>query len=343
MKSKALFFGVALGVLAAIAPACGGTQMCSAANCRGCCQNNMCVTTNTADATCGINGVACDNCTTKGQTCNATSFSCIAVAGTGGATGTGGAVGMGGMTGSGGAVGMGGSSGIGGMPAGASCNPQNRMCGTGQTCVATDDMLQNGVCTSSCDIFSNSGCTPGNACQISQAQPIAFQCFPQSGTAAVGAACSLQAAASCVTGAQCLGTGAMATTGTCVKFCSTSSDCPSNFRCGVIIPFGSSFVGSCVAACDVLAQNCAANEACVLGGSGPVCFLAGNKNVGDACATANECSRGLGCIGAQNAATCRRLCSLDGGSPNCQGASGSCQPLLAGPDAGFAPFGFCNQ
>src|SRR4051812_1897432 len=44
-------------------------EACSSKNCTGCCSNNVCVTGITTSQ-CGTNGAACDNCQSKGLTCN---------------------------------------------------------------------------------------------------------------------------------------------------------------------------------------------------------------------------------------------------------------------------------
>lgn len=72
-------------VCAAPQPACG------AATCSGCCANGQCVAApdNSAGATCGKGGNACNDCSALGLVCDTTSFSCnTSQGGTGGGNGT---------------------------------------------------------------------------------------------------------------------------------------------------------------------------------------------------------------------------------------------------------------
>lgn len=49
---------------------CVNTQpLCNPNNCKGCCSGDVCVTSE-IDADCGVGGLACTDCTQKGQTCN---------------------------------------------------------------------------------------------------------------------------------------------------------------------------------------------------------------------------------------------------------------------------------
>lgn len=58
----------------------GGTGACGPGTCAGCCSNGQCFgdPLNRTPNFCGRNGLACDDCTSRGQRCDATSLTCVA-------------------------------------------------------------------------------------------------------------------------------------------------------------------------------------------------------------------------------------------------------------------------
>jgi hypothetical protein len=48
----------------------GDAEACSPSSCAGCCSQGACIATST-DMLCGVSGVACEDCTASGRTCNA--------------------------------------------------------------------------------------------------------------------------------------------------------------------------------------------------------------------------------------------------------------------------------
>ncbi|MDP3505626.1 MAG: hypothetical protein Q8S33_35115, partial [Myxococcales bacterium] len=131
----------------AIAPSCG-QQMCTPANCDGCCKANVCVAKplNSNNTTCGTSGNMCQDCAATSTTCDSTTFTC----GTGG---TGGGAGGGGTAG--GTAG-GGVTCDGCRLANGTCQPRgttrqnNNICGangeTCKACAAPTPACDNGTC-----------------------------------------------------------------------------------------------------------------------------------------------------------------------------------------------------
>ena len=58
----------------------GGASSCGPGTCSGCCSNGQCFTAplNGTANFCGTNGAACDDCSARGQRCDATSLTCVA-------------------------------------------------------------------------------------------------------------------------------------------------------------------------------------------------------------------------------------------------------------------------
>lgn len=83
----------------------------------------------------------------------------------------------------------------------------------------------------------------------------------------------------------------------------------------------------CLPACDPLLQDCAReDDGCYFAGASPACVAAGDAQLGDSCASANECVEGLVCVASSDVGfTCHTLC---GPWPDCVDATGA--PIACG-------------
>jgi hypothetical protein len=112
---------------------------------------------------------------------------------------------------------------------------------------------------------------------------------------------------------------------TCYVPCSSASGCDGNDVC---VPFSSGSGGVCAAGCDVLANNCPADQNCLpFGSNGYACFHSGLGGEGSECdpSRSDACSRGRMCD--VESTTCRSVCNPEasGGCPlntSCCGVSG---------------------
>jgi hypothetical protein len=352
MNLKALTLGAVAGLFFALVPSCGPAK-CGPQNCDGCCDvNGACVpkTASGGNSACGTAGNACVDCSAMAMTCQ--NFVCAA-GGTGGGTGGGSTGGGGGTTGGGGGTtgggggttgggggttgggggttgGGGGTTGGGGGTTGCSIATQN--CPTGQACLFADNQGNTTACfVGECDLVLQNCPTATDACNYVQFQDggIGRACLP-AGAGTQGQACS--APNGCAKGLLCLN-------GKCEKYCYTDSNCGGGSAiCASLIsvPGASEFPAACytVVTCDPLNQaTCTGGQGCYLGQSGPICAPAGTVAVNGTCTPQANCVPGAICIGGGTSGTCKNLCNLDGGTPNCGGAA--CQGLSG------VPYGAC--
>jgi hypothetical protein len=234
-------------------------------------------------------------------------------------------------------------------------------CGPGLTCVAvgTDGF---GQCQSS--LFLGSPCNPANQAECTavggNAQCVGFQAYsPDLGWCV---------ATSCTPGMQCAGAGTLCVAAGTNTFCSstctgvdgecgagdacvgfaegavctpmffadcrtdvTPTGCPANQGC---VALASDGYGGCFASCDVFASACAGGDRCLpVADTGGVCLPPfASKTLGQACASADECSAGLACAGTGGTFTCKTICDATHACPQGQGA---CTFGLVPPALGF--------
>ena len=155
---RGIALGASLGFVLAVVPSCGGLKpattdgggKCSSTSCAGCCDGSGNCQTGASPNVCGVDGAACQVCS-SGMSCSTG----VCKSGSGGNGGTGGS----GGTGTGGSGGTGGSSGGGvGGSGGTGGNSGGGMGGSGGGSASCN----NSNCTGCCDQV-NGMCRNGNA------------------------------------------------------------------------------------------------------------------------------------------------------------------------------------
>lgn len=226
--------------------------------------------------------------------------------GSGANPGSGGDAGGAGDTGSGGSnAGMGGQdneAGAGGGGPEPACDVLTQApCGTGERCtmvLTSEDPFATGV-----DCVADGTQAPGNACTRNEDE-----------------------IDDCVAGSICSGT---FTGNVCREFCDPEEPAGCAGTCvSSELTDGTTF-GRCEPPCDLLAQECAGELACVFTGEKhPICITHGDVALGEDCNFRNECGEGAVCIvtevGEQQE-FCTQLCNAVTGGP-C-GTAEVCLPL----------------
>jgi hypothetical protein len=127
------------------------------------------------------------------------------------------------------------------------------------------------------------------------------------------------------------------TTRRCLAFCDDAHACGTGQACYVKV---TSAVEAtlCGQVCDLHTQNCElTTQACYpfsklnQPGSG-ICVAPGAGIEGGVCKVANDCAKGLTCIGRD--AKCAKMCDRGGGAPTC-GAGQTCAPIIGQTTIGY--------
>jgi len=102
----------------------------------------------------------------------------------------------------------------------------------------------------------------------------------------------------------------------CASFCKEDGDCGAEERCGIEVDYGGAeSIGMCSPkppGCDIFDQDCQEEgTACYLAGEA-MCLKVGEVVVGEPCATANGCEKGLICVSEK----CQTPCNPSTGGPD---------------------------
>jgi hypothetical protein len=182
-----------------------------------------------------------------------------------------------------------------------------------------------------CDPFTNSGCSNGDKCIALQSGSALGMGCGSKGTKAVGDTCTPVMTGGSQTGDDCgnqLACFKLASdaSSSCHRICSTTGTanaCPGTDTCSLVVP-GLTNLAFCQAStsCLPLEQTgCPSGQACYFGTKGAVCAPEGSKQPGDACANANDCSKGSTCLVVGSAGICSSYCSTaSDGTPSCSGS-----------------------
>jgi hypothetical protein len=246
--------------LSCVAGSCQSSTACSAVNCpNGCCYKGSCMPGDNSGL-CGTGGVACVDCSSSGQVCDATKKQCVT--GQCGPSGPGACAGCCDSTGK---CALPGTNNTACGKAGVACQDctkANQICGTAQTCTAQPPPPTCGPsnCNGCCDV--KTGCVPS---------PVAPQC----GTG--GGACS-----TCAAGQECVN-------GTCKCTPSKCTGCCQGDNCmaGTSNPACGSGGAACVACtgtntCSATTHTCQAASTC----------SSSNCGAGKCCSTSGSCVNG---------------------------------------------------
>ena len=228
------------------------------------------------------------------------------------------------------------------------CNACPVFCGDGACDMATEDCAScaadcgncptvcgNGKCelptetyntcpkdcppTGTCDPLTSNGCVVTDQCYPTSAQPACAK----AGSVANGGFCQLNT--QCVKGYLCVGD-------KCKRICDHTGanqlvGCPQGEICDKLVYSSGKDVGwnvgQCIKvdACNLTTEvGCPIAETCVISPNGKVCIKAGAVTSGGSCKFANDCAKGLICIG--DPGICKPKCHLKGGVPKC--AVGTC-------------------
>lgn len=115
--------------------------------------------------------------------------------------------------------------------------------------------------------------------------------------------------------------------------CLTSLECPDESVC---FPTAEPEVNRCMSVCDAETRLCEDGTVCLAGASGAerVCYLGGEREVGESCEDGDECAAGAVCILEDGAAVCRRACDTRLGTGCAENQV--CAELVA-------PAGYCAE
>ncbi|MCA9660303.1 MAG: hypothetical protein KC486_18315 [Myxococcales bacterium] len=207
---------------------------------------------------------------------------------------------------------------------GSQCDPMVQDCPDGEKCTAVSPMV-------------------GEPWGINE-------CVPVNGAGVVGDPCDIEGGKytgldDCALGYICLLTDDEGMGGTCVEFCDANMNCPNSGAMCVVYNDGS--LPICLANCDPLLQDCAADQGCYpSGGDTFVCFKTsvdiGEGGVGDGCNYTNQCQPGLMCLSPDSVPDCLEngccspFCSVMEGNANCLDG----QECVAYFEMGQAPPGY---
>jgi hypothetical protein len=187
--------------------------------------------------------------------------------------------------------------------------------------------------TPDCDPYTDDNCPEGQNCIFGAGdKPVCMV----AGDAAVGEACSTQG--NCADG-YCMGLEGDEGQH-CYGYCKTANDCVYGAKCLELSDKQykvCSLGAEAYETCNLLKQDCEdPGDGCYWSSSTinqPVCQPAGAGGAGDACTTANDCSKGYDCIAGK---TCRKICNLtEGQDPQCEDIFAGCSNHYTPQNAGY--------
>ena len=215
------------------------------------------------------------------------------------------------------------------------CNFRSPACAVGSECLLADQQGTAFCFPGECDVVKQD-CTGGARCGYGQLVDggLGRTCAAP-GPQAEGAACGGANGDNCAKGLLCV-------SGICARYCNSDQNCTTGSLCRLFVSIPGvaekPLVCVSVESCDPLAQTCSKGaESCYPTSSGALCQTTGSVAKGGVCGQAN-CVRGALCLLPDSTATsgtCRGMCNLDGGAPNC-GAK-ACGPLNGTTEFGLCP------
>lgn len=185
--------------------------------------------------------------------------------------------------------------------------------------------------TGTCDPLTSNGCATTDQCYPTADKPVCAK----HGAVAEGAVCQINT--QCSKGHLCVGD-------KCKRICDHTGanklvGCPQAEICDKLVYSDGKDVGfnmgSCIKVdvCNLTTEvGCPPAEMCAYTANGKICTKAGIVAAGGACKYANDCAKGLICIG--NPGVCKPKCHVKGGTPKC--VAGACG-LVTITDPGKPP------
>ncbi|MBL8941975.1 MAG: hypothetical protein JNK45_02455 [Myxococcales bacterium] len=216
-------------------------------------------------------------------------------------------------------------------------------------------------CTYECDLWTQDGCADGDKCMPwandGGSAWNAKRCSPVAeNPGQPGDPCTVEGSGvsgidSCDVGVMCWNVDAETNTGTCVAMCTGSEADPSCAgACDRCMIANDAVLILCLPLCHPAGDDCGDDEVCAVIDEVFQCvpaFVSGGVGLGDACASASDCSPGLSCVGAAELpacdgdACCTPLCD-PGDAEGCAEVPGTaCVELIAGVDGCTAAVGSC--